>query len=246
MIGSGIASALAGLTHVIAVSLGSAAFLGFLSISAKSIPIYIVCELISFAVAFTLTFIYGKKNKNLVDPVPVTSAADEAAVEQKTAQIINNEAALQDEIIAAPVTGQAESLTKVNDKVFSTKLMGNGAAIIPSSGEIFAPVSGKITVAYETKNAYGIKSDKGAEVLMHIGIDTVELKGKYFKSRVTQGQHVEKGQKLGSFDIEKLKQAGYDPTVMVVITNTPDYAGVDRIDVQQVKAGDRLISLTKR
>ncbi|KRM89087.1 sucrose-specific PTS transporter subunit IIBC [Liquorilactobacillus vini] len=246
LVGSGIASALAGLTHVIAVSLGSAAFLGFLSIDAKSIPMYILCELISFAVAFTLTFLYGKKNKQLVDPVAITSATEQTQVEKKAADLINQEAGLKDEIVYAPVAGQAESLSAVNDKVFSTKMMGDGAAIVPSQGEIFAPVNGEITVAYETKHAYGIKSDSGAEVLMHIGIDTVELKGKYFESEVTQGQHVDKGQKLGSFDIEKIKQAGYDPTVMVVITNTANYAGVDRIETDQVKSGDRLVSVTAR
>ncbi|WP_281164473.1 sucrose-specific PTS transporter subunit IIBC [Liquorilactobacillus sicerae] len=246
LVGSGIASALAGLTHVIAVSLGSAAFLGFLSINAKSIPMYILCELISFAVAFTLTFLYGKKNKQLVDPVAITSATEQTQVEKKAADLINQEAGLKDEIVFAPVAGKAESLSEVNDKVFSTKMMGDGAAIVPSQGEIFAPVNGEITVAYETKHAYGIKSDSGAEVLMHIGIDTVELKGKYFESEVTQGQHVKKGQKLGSFEIEKIKQAGYDPTVMVVITNTANYAGVDRIETEQVKAGDRLVSVTAR
>ena len=244
LIGSGIASAIAGLTHVIAVSLGSAAFLGFLSINAKSIPIYIACELISFAIAFILTFLYGKSHRQLIDPVAVVNATEQIEAEKKATEVAQRQINLKDEIVVAPISGEAVSLTTVNDKVFSAKLMGDGAAIVPNSGDVFAPVSGEITVAYETKHAYGIKSDNGAEVLLHLGIDTVELKGKNFNSEVVQGQHIEQGQRLGSFDIAAIKAAGYDPTVMVVVTNTADYASVDRIKIQNVAMGDKLIAVT--
>ncbi|KRL06496.1 sucrose-specific PTS transporter subunit IIBC [Liquorilactobacillus hordei] len=244
LIGSGIASAIAGLTHVIAVSLGSAAFLGFLSINAKSIPIYIACELISFAIAFILTFLYGKSHRQLIDPVAVVNATEQIEAEKKATEVAQRQINLKDEIVVAPISGEAVSLTTVNDKVFSAKLMGDGAAIVPNSGDVFAPVSGEITVAYETKHAYGIKSDNGAEVLLHLGIDTVELKGKNFNSEVVQGQHIEQGQRLGSFDIAAIKEAGYDPTVMVVVTNTADYASVDRIKTQNVAVGDKLIAVT--
>ncbi|MFT8669402.1 MAG: sucrose-specific PTS transporter subunit IIBC [Liquorilactobacillus hordei] len=244
LIGSGIASAIAGLTHVIAVSLGSAASLGFLSINAKSIPIYIACELISFAIAFILTFLYGKSHRQLIDPVAVVNATEQIEAEKKATEVAQRQINLKDEIVVAPISGEAVSLTTVNDKVFSAKLMGDGAAIVPNSGDVFAPVSGEITVAYETKHAYGIKSDNGAEVLLHLGIDTVELKGKNFNSEVVQGQHIEQGQRLGSFDIAAIKAAGYDPTVMVVVTNTADYASVDRIKIQNVAMGDKLIAVT--
>ena len=243
--GSCVAAAFAGLTRVIAVSLGSAGFLGFLSINAKSIPMYVVAELISFAVAFALTYMYGKRHSELVDPQPVMTAADQVAQDTAAAQVVAD-MALNDEVVTAPVAGQAESLTAVNDPVFSTKAMGNGAAIIPSSNQIVAPVDGEITVAYETKHAYGLKSDDGAEVLIHIGIDTVNLKGDHFTSAVQQGQHVKQGDVLGTADIDAIKQAGYDPTVMVVITNTNNYANVERIDATTVQAGDNLIALTKR
>ncbi|MCZ0891220.1 sucrose-specific PTS transporter subunit IIBC [Ligilactobacillus saerimneri] len=243
--GSCVAAAFAGLTRVIAVSLGSAGFLGFLSINAKSIPMYVVAELISFAVAFALTYMYGKRHSELVDPQPVMTAADQVAQDTAAAQVVAD-MALNDEVVTAPVAGQAESLTAVNDPVFSTKAMGNGAAIIPSSNQIVAPVDGEITVAYETKHAYGLKSDDGAEVLIHIGIDTVNLKGDHFTSAVQQGQHVKQGDVLGTADIDAIKQAGYDPTVMVVITNTNNYANVERIDATAVQAGDNLIALTKR
>lgn len=125
--------------------------------------------------------------------------------------------------------------------------MGDGTAIVPESGDLFAPVNGEVTVTYDdSKHAYGFKSDDGAEVLLHIGIDTVELKGKYFETSVTQGQRVNKGQKIGSFDLAGIKQAGYDPTVMIVVTNTADYASVDRIDVKTVKPGEKVVSVTAR
>ena len=152
--------------------------------------------------------------------------------------------ALKDEVIASPVDGTPESLTKANDQVFSAKLMGDGAAVIPSDGTIYSPVTGTVTIAYETKHAYGIKSDDGAEVLIHIGLDTVNLKGEHFESFVKQGQRVNKGDKLGTVDLDAVKKAGYDTTVMVVITNTANYANVSRITDAGDKHGDKLIAVT--
>ena len=244
IIAAGISSAFAGFFNVLARSLGSAGFIGFLSVDVKSIPMYIVGELISFAIAFTLTYLYGKSHQQLIEPLPVSSATEQVETEKKVTEVAQRQINLKDEIVVAPISGEAVSLTTVNDKVFSAKLMGDGAAIVPNSGDVFAPVSGEITVAYETKHAYGIKSDNGAEVLLHLGIDTVELKGKNFNSEVVQGQHIEQGQRLGSFDIAAIKAAGYDPTVMVVVTNTADYASVDRIKTQNVAMGDKLIAVT--
>ncbi|MCI1525176.1 MAG: PTS glucose transporter subunit IIA [Lactobacillus crispatus] len=167
LIGSGVAAAFAGFTHVTAAALGSAGFLGFLSIYPKTIPMWIVSVLISFAVAFILTYVYGKghlKEEVAEQDVPVNDAADYAEENQKAEKLGKEELSLKDEIIVSPVNGTPESLTKVNDQVFSAKLMGDGAAVIPSDGTIYSPVTGTVTIAYETKHAYGIKSDNGAEV----------------------------------------------------------------------------------
>lgn len=252
LIGSGIASAIAGLTHVIAVSLGSAAFLGFLSINAKSIPLYVMCELISFAVAFALTFFYGKTHADLVNPEVTATAASAAQASATSSQVeaasemVADVADVDNENIAAPVDGQVKDLGDVNDQVFSTKLMGDGAAIVPSDGTVYSPVDGQVTVAYETKHAYGLKSKDGAEVLIHIGIDTVNLKGEGFESFVKQGQQVKAGDKLGTVDLAKVKAAGYDTTVMVVVTNTNNYASVDRLSVDNVKHGDNVVAVTTK
>ena len=252
LIGSGIASAIAGLTHVIAVSLGSAAFLGFLSINAKSIPLYVMCELISFAVAFALTFFYGKTHADLVNPEVAATAASAAQASATSSQVeaasemVADVADVDNENIAAPVDGQVKDLGDVNDQVFSTQLMGDGAAIVPSDGTVYSPVDGQVTVAYETKHAYGLKSKDGAEVLIHIGIDTVNLKGEGFESFVKQGQTVKAGDKLGTVDLAKVKAEGYDTTVMVVVTNTNNYASVNRLNVTDVKHGDNVVAVTTK
>lgn len=242
-------AAFAGLMHVTAAALGSAGFLGFLSMVPKSIPMWALSVAISFIVAFALTFVYGKRHfkEDVVEESgTVESAGDQVAQQEKADQIIKEDKELHDEVIAAPVSGKAESLKDVKDPVFSTEAMGKGAAMVPSEGTIYSPVTGEITVAYETKHAYGIKSDEGAEVLIHIGIDTVNMKGEGFTSDVKQGQHVEKGEKLGTVDLDAVKKAGYDTTVMTVITNTASYANVQRIDGVDKKHGDDLIAVTKR
>lgn len=108
------------------------------------------------------------------------------------------------------------------------------------------PVDGEITVAYATKHAYGLTSDDGAEVLIHVGLDTVNLKGEHFESFVEQGQKVKRGDKLGTIDLDAVKKAGYDTTVMVVITNTTNYAAVKPVTDGSVQHGDSLIALTSK
>ncbi|WP_290033132.1 sucrose-specific PTS transporter subunit IIBC [Ligilactobacillus cholophilus] len=244
LVGSCIASFVAGIFRVGAIALGSAGFLGFLSVNPKSIVVYIICELISFVIAFIVTFVYGKTHEQLVNPVPVAASEAQALEMKEDEKPIQKEGiSLQNEVIAAPVNGTVKDLASVDDQVFSKKMMGDGAAIIPSDNTIYAPVSGKITVAYETKHAYGIQSDKGAEVLVHIGIDTVNLKGKHFESFVNQGQVVKKGDKLGTIDVDAVQKEGYDPTVMTVITNTANYIKVGHRKVDEIHHGDDFIKV---
>ncbi|MBM6753971.1 PTS beta-glucoside transporter subunit IIBCA [Lactobacillus alvi] len=238
LIGSCVAATLAGLFHVIAVSMGSAGFIGFLSIDAHSIPLYLACELVSFAIAFTVTYLYGKSHNALVNP----AVSSTTTVTEKD---LNTAVTTESATIASPVTGTAEDLSQVNDEVFSQKMMGDGAAVLPSDGTIYAPVDGTITVAYETKHAYGLTSDNGAEVLIHVGLDTVNLKGEHFTSEVSQGQQVKAGDKLGTIDLDAVKAAGYDTTVMVVITNSNDYKDVKRLADGKVNHGDQLIEVAK-
>ncbi|MGZ9851073.1 sucrose-specific PTS transporter subunit IIBC [Limosilactobacillus ingluviei] len=238
LIGSCVAATLAGLFHVIAVSMGSAGFIGFLSIDAHSIPLYLLCEVVSFAIAFAVTFLYGKTHHQLVNPAPAAPAP--APAEPVTAAAAPTATTASE--ILSPVSGTVEALSQVNDAVFSQKMMGDGAAVIPTDGTIHAPVTGTITVAYETKHAYGLTADDGTEVLIHVGLDTVNLKGQHFTTQVAQGQHVNAGEILGTADLTAIKAAGYDPTVMVVITNSNQYQAIEPLASGTVNAGDQLLA----
>lgn len=145
--------------------------------------------------------------------------------------------------VYAPVSGEAKPLSEVNDKMFSQELMGKGLAIEPDSNVIYAPVSGKVTVAPKSCHAVAIASPDGLEVLIHIGINTVDLKGKYFQGFVTKGDEVQAGQKLIEFDREKVKEAGYDIITPVIVTNSGDYGAVEAAAGKHVSGLEKVITV---
>lgn len=157
--------------------------------------------IIAFFGAVILTYFFGVSNKN---------------VNKFTTTALPNE-------ILVPVDGQVVSLTNVNDEVFASEAMGKGAGIVPSSGVVSAPVNGKVTSVYRTGHAIGIVSDAGIELLIHIGINTVKLKGQHFKPVVKENDQITIGDKLVEFDLKQIVAAGYDPTVMIVVTNSFNY-----------------------
>ncbi|RRK10200.1 PTS beta-glucoside transporter subunit IIABC [Lactiplantibacillus garii] len=140
---------------------------------------------------------------------------------------------LDNDTITAPVDGTIIPLTSVHDEVFASEAMGKGLAIVPTNGEVKAPVDGTITAVYPTGHAIGITSKSGAEILIHVGINTVQLNGKYFETLVKQNQAVHRGDVLTKFDAAKIKAAGYDTTVMVIITNTNQYQAVTATDATE-------------
>ncbi|AVK64214.1 PTS beta-glucoside transporter subunit EIIBCA [Lactobacillus sp. CBA3606] len=233
-IASGIACIFLGLFHVLAVAMGPASVIGFISIASRSIPAFLLSALIAFIVAFIPTFIYAKQ-----------TLGDDTDIQATTPVAAPVASVVADEVLVAPVSGTNESLRQVHDQVFSAEIMGQGAAIIPISDQVLAPASGTVTVTYDSHHAYGIKTDAGAEILIHLGIDTVNLNGEHFTTKVQKGDHVQAGELLGTFDIAALTAAHYDPTVMLVITNTPAYANVERLKVDQVTAGNQLVALTQ-
>ena len=246
LVGSAIAAAIAGLLKVIAVSLGSAGVLGLISINPKSIPFYLICEVISFAIAFAITYYYGKTKEAKVFEAEAAVAAAEAEVEEHGSAKEEASAAkteVSEETIYSPVDGQIVELEKVNDPVFSSGAMGKGIAVKPSGNTVVSPVDGLVQIAFETGHAYGLKSKDGVEVLIHIGIDTVSLDGKGFKQKVAANQEVKKGDVLGTFDSAVIKDAGLDDTIMIIVTNTADYAEVSPVASGAVKAGDNLIDV---
>ena len=245
LIGSAVGALFAGLFQVVAVSLGSAGFLGFLSIDAKSIPFYFLCEVIAFAIAFALTYFYGKTKAADVFAAEATVEAAVETVEKEVAeeQVVENENSLQDETILAPVAGEVVALADVNDPVFSSGAMGQGLAIKPSEGVVYAPADAEVTIAFATGHAFGLKTSNGAEILIHVGIDTVSMNGEGFNHTVAQGDKVKAGDILGTFDSAKIAAAGLEDTTMVIVTNTADYASVTPIGQGTVSKGDAVIEV---
>lgn len=129
--------------------------------------------------------------------------------------------------LSACVKGKAIPLSEVKDEVFSSEALGKGCGFLPEGGEIYAPEDGRVEMVFPTKHAIGLKTKGGAEVLIHIGINTVELNGEGFDYFVKQGDKVSKGQLLEKFDLEAVKSKGYDTTVIVVVTNSDEYRRIE-------------------
>ena len=144
------------------------------------------------------------------------------------------------------MAGKVVSLDKVEDAVFSQGVLGKGVAIEPTEGKVVAPEDGVLATLFPTYHALGITTDAGAELLIHIGMDTVQLEGKHFTPKVKQGDVVKKGQTLMEFDIEAIKKGGYSLTTPVVITNSDAYAEVMETSKKSVSIGDTLIQLIKQ
>lgn len=131
--------------------------------------------------------------------------------------------------ICSPLEGKAIPLSKVTDEVFASGELGQGVAIVPKKGEIVAPADGVVTVIYTTLHAVGMQLDCGVEILIHVGVDTVHLNGKYFTKHVEEGAHITKGTKIISFDLQRIIQEGYDVITPVIVVNTGDYKNISQI-----------------
>ena len=194
---------------------------------------YIFMVLVTTGLGFGLTYAFGYKD------------AEEEVTEAKEVVEANEAAApvLSDETIVSPIVGQMVDLKDVNDPVFSSGAMGQGVALKPSEGVVYAPADAEVTIAFATGHAYGLKTTKGAEILIHVGIDTVSMNGDGFDQKVAQGDKVKAGDVLGTFDAAKIAAAGLDDTTMVIITNTADYASVTPVAEGTVAKGDAVIEL---
>ena len=191
-----------------------------------TIPVYaeagtkaFICYLlgcgIAFFGAFLLTIFLG------FNDLPLDESRQEPSLKTET------ETVKEKQRIQAPVQGQLVSLDQINDEVFASQQMGKTLAIYPTEEQIVSPGNGQVTALYPTHHAIGLKLDNGAEILLHIGINTVELKGRGFETFVKVGERVRLGQKLLSFDKQIIQAAGYDPTVLVIVTNTAEMAVIE-------------------
>ncbi len=213
MIGSGIAGILATSTRVTANAIGVGGIPGILSIKTESIIWFAICMLVVIVVPFVLTYIVGKRNGiGQAEEVETLDAAVTmtAGAEKKAAEVSS---------LAAPVSGKAITLAEVNDGVFSAGALGEGLAIVPSEGVVYAPADAEVSAVMDGSNhAVGLTFANDVELLIHIGIDTVAMNGDGFTCHVKAGEQVKKGQKLITFDRAKIKAAGYPDTVVIIIT----------------------------
>lgn len=196
---------------------------------------YVIMVLVTLALGFALTWIFGYKEEEV--------EAQKEVVAEDIASAESAPVALQAETIAAPLKGEVVALENVNDPVFSSGAMGKGAAIKPSGNQVVAPFDGEVQIAFPTGHAYGLKSDKGAEVLIHIGIDTVSLDGKGFDAKVQANQRIKKGDVLATFDSSVITEAGLDDTTMVIVTNTADFEDVSSVATGSVAEGADFIAV---
>ena len=146
-------------------------------------------------------------------------------------------------VIASPVKGTAVSLEQVNDPTFSEGMLGKGVAVIPTEGKIYAPADGEISLVFDTLHAVSMTTKCGVEILIHVGLDTVKLKGDGFTAHVATGDTVKKGDLLLSVNLEVLKGAGYDTVTPMVICNTDDYAVVETKELTEVEPGNDLLQI---
>ena len=198
---------------------------------------YIFMVVLTTGLSFVLTYMFGYKDEETAEE----KAETEKLVEEETTG--NVPAALQDETIISPIVGSAVALSDVNDPVFSSGAMGQGIAIKPTEGVVYAPADAEVTIAFATGHAYGLKTANGAEILIHVGIDTVSMNGEGFDQKVSQGSKVKAGDVLGTFDSAKIAAAGLDDTTMVIVTNTADYASVTPVAEGTVAKGDAIIEV---
>lgn len=145
--------------------------------------------------------------------------------------------------LAAPLKGKAVSLSEVNDPTFSENMLGKGAAIIPAEGKIYAPADGEISLVFDTLHAVSMTTTEGIELLIHVGLDTVMLKGEGFTSHVATGDKVKKGDLLLSVDLDALKSAGYDIITPMVVCNTDSYADVVPAASGDISVGDDFVKI---
>ena len=198
---------------------------------------YILMFVIAFGAAFVLTWLFGYKDTNVSEKTEsVEAVGDKSTTEKSNAD---------DSVLYSVSEGTAILLSQVNDATFASEVLGKGIAVIPSKGEVVAPCDAVIETVFDTKHAVGLSTESGMELLIHIGINTVELNGKYFTSHVKNGDHVKKGQLLVSFDMEKVKAAGYDVTTPLIVTNSDDYKDVKILSEDSVTPSDKVLEIVK-
>ncbi|HEQ0803081.1 TPA: sucrose-specific PTS transporter subunit IIBC [Streptococcus pyogenes] len=228
LIGGALGGWVAGLFGIAGTGFGITVLPGTLLYLNGQLLQYLVTMLVGLGVAFAIAYTWGYQDRETLPllAVEVDQTADQPALAEET--------------LYSPLNGTVVDLAAVSDPVFSSGAMGQGLAIKPEDNTLYSPVDGKVEIVFETGHAYTITSSQGAEVLLHIGIDTVSMAGDGFESLVAVGQAVKKGDLLGHFDPSKIAEAGLDDTTMMIVTNSADYQSVDILAQGHVLIGDQV------
>ena len=203
---------------------------------------YVIMMVISIGVAFTLTWLFGYK-----DEESQAQKAPEAADASDSSDVSEGKAAIVAEpnIVYSPIEGTVIPMAEIKDETFASGVLGQGVGIVPAKGEVVAPFDGTISTVFDTKHALGLTSKDGVELLIHVGINTVELNGKHYTAKVADGDSIKAGQVLLTFDKEAIKKAGYDITTAVLVTNADDYAKVSVEKTGDSRELDKIVSVVK-
>ena len=227
MIGAAVGALYVGIMNVRIIAVTGVSILGVLGAAPESMMHFAIGSAITIVASAIVAFVLGIDEEN--------------GNEIKKNNLVNKK---ENQIIASPVNGKVIDLSLVTDEAFASEVIGKGVAIIPSKGEITSPVNGIVTAMFHTNHAVGITSERGEEILIHVGINTVQLEGEHFTPKVKQGEIVKKGQILLVFDIDAIEKDGFDITTPVVITNKNEYMDVLAVNRQQtVKAQDDLLAI---
>ena len=236
-IGGGLASilGLAGTGNGITIIPGTMLYIGN-----GQLLQYLLMVAVSFALGFALTYMFGYED----EVEEVAGAISEAETDRLTEEAVTGTVVSPSEgVIQTPIVGDVVALSNVNDPVFSSGAMGQGIAVKPSQDVVYAPADAEVTIVFPTGHAYGLRTANGAEILIHVGIDTVSMNGEGFNHKVAQGDKVKAGDVLGTFDSAKIAAAGLDNTTMVIVTNTADFASVNPVASGSVAKGDAIIEV---
>ena len=259
MVASAIGSAGVALLNVRGQALGAAGFVGFVSIIPTSIPAYLALEVLVFVLSFGFTFAYamtrGKADmegrapakKEAVVAAAVAAPAGGAAPAAAPAPVPSfSDEAKADLSVSSPLAGTVVPLEQVKDESFAKGMLGPGIGIEPADGLVVAPFDGKVTVAFPTGHAYGLKSASGVQVLIHVGMDTVKLDGKGFTPRVAKGDIVRRGDVLAEVDLDVIRAAGYETITPVVVTNKKKLGPVTPVASGEIQRGDALLDVAPK
>ena len=238
-IGGAAGGLVAGIMHVGASAYGITGVFGFL-ITTDCTMGYLLDMVVAAGVAFILSWIlYREKSE---DPTETVQEIPEAEKNDDTTGVENVDSKQDDKAVYSPLEGELIPMTEVPDETFASKALGDGVAVIPEKGCVYAPFDGEVEMVYDTGHAIGLVREDGMEVLIHVGINTVELGGKYYTAKVSNGQKIKKGDLLLEFDMDEIAKAGYSLVTPVIVTNSDEYEGLTRKEHGRVEPGEQIIT----